>query len=118
MRVAYLQADSGDISLTIPSTFKLDFRNDRAEVLAAEADGNPVLTKATYGKGTVYFCALPVELAMSQQPGVSYTPDQFPYWKMYETISQEVRNARVLHVEEPHIGITEHPSMRIQRLQS
>jgi hypothetical protein len=108
--VAYLQADSGDISLTIPSTFKLDFRNDRAEVLAAEADGNPVLTKARYGKGTVYFCALPVELAMSQQPGVSYNPEEFPYWKMYETISEEARNARVLHVDEPHIGITEHPS--------
>ncbi|NQX58639.1 cellulase family glycosylhydrolase [Paenibacillus qinlingensis] len=106
--VAYLQGDSGDIPLTIPSTFKLDFRNDRAEVLAAEADGNPVLTKATYGKGTVYFCALPVELAMSQQPGVSYNPDQFPYWKMYETISQEARNARVLHVKEPQIGLTEH----------
>ncbi|WP_246302629.1 glycoside hydrolase 5 family protein [Paenibacillus plantarum] len=108
--VAYLQADSGDIPLTIPSTFKLDFRNDRAEVLAAEADGNPVLTKATYGQGIVYFCALPLELAMSQQPGVSYNPEQFPYWKMYETISREARGARVLHVNEPQIGITEHPS--------
>lgn len=108
--VAYLQGNRGNIPLTIPSKFKLDFRNDRGEVLAAEADGNPVLTKASYGKGTVYFCALPVELAMSQQPGVSYNPEQFPYWRMYETISQEARNARVLHVNEPHIGITEHPS--------
>ncbi|MGQ7885471.1 glycoside hydrolase 5 family protein [Paenibacillus sp. WC2504] len=106
--IAFLQTESGEIPLTLPSAFKLDFRNDRAEVLAAEADGNPVLTKASYGKGTVYFCALPVELAMSQQAGVSYKPEQFPYWKMYEFISEEARSARVVQVKDPQIGLTEH----------
>ncbi|WNR42751.1 cellulase family glycosylhydrolase [Paenibacillus roseipurpureus] len=106
--IAILGDENGGIPLTLPSTFKLDFRNDRAEVLAAEADGNPVLTKATYGKGTVYFCALPVELAMSQQPGVSFKPEQYPYWKMYEVISKDARSARVVQVNEPHVGLTEH----------
>ncbi|MBC8081398.1 MAG: beta-mannanase, partial [Gorillibacterium sp.] len=102
--------------LTLPGTFKLEFSNDRAEILAAEPDGNPVLTKASYGKGWVYFCSLPLELAMSQQPGVSYQPDKFPFWRMYETISREVLNVRVLHVNEPLIGITEHPSDESSRI--
>ncbi|RTE09211.1 glycoside hydrolase 5 family protein [Paenibacillus whitsoniae] len=106
--IAILQDEHGDIPLSIPSTFKLDFSNDCAEVLAVETDGNPVLTKATYGKGTVYFCALPLELAMSTQPGVSYTPELYPYWKLYEVISRDVRSNRVVQVKEPHIGVTEH----------
>ncbi|CAK4828124.1 unnamed protein product [Aphanomyces euteiches] len=107
--VAILRGEAGDISLHLPGAFKLEFRNDRAEILASEADGNPVLTKASYGKGWVYFCALPLELAMSQQTGVGYQPQEFPYWRMYEAISLEACDVRVLHVNEPQIGITEHP---------
>lgn len=102
--------DAGDkITIKpIPSSFKLAYRNDRAEVLACEEDGNPVLTKSFYGKGTVYFCSLPLELAMSQQPGVSYKPEQYPYWRIYERISRETRDKRIVTVEEPDVGITEH----------
>lgn len=106
---AILETDEGSIEIkSIPSMFKLDFRIDRAEVLAAEPDGNPVLTKSTYGKGTVYFCSLPIELAMSQQPGVSYQSEEYPYHKMYEAISREARQSRILSVNEPRVGITEH----------
>jgi hypothetical protein len=99
--------DSG-VTLSVPSTFKLDYRNDRAEILAAETDGNPVLTKASYGKGVVYYCALPVELTMTQSEGVSHQPEKHPYFHIYETISKEVRGTRALQVREPHVAVTEH----------
>ncbi|ANE45096.1 beta-mannanase [Paenibacillus swuensis] len=105
---AVLKGADGDVGLKLPGSFKLEYRNDRAEVLAAEPDGNPVLTKASYGKGTVYFCSLPLELAMSQQTGVSYKPDEFPYWKMYDSITKEIRHERVVTVDVPQVGITEH----------
>ncbi|QGQ98424.1 beta-mannanase [Paenibacillus psychroresistens] len=114
--VAILKHKKGDIALNFPGAFKLEFSNDRAEILASEADGNPVLTKASYGKGWVYFCSLPLELAMTQRTGVSYQPLEFPYWRMYEAISREVRAMRVLQVDEPHIGITEHPADEISQL--
>ncbi|MGG1554688.1 glycoside hydrolase 5 family protein [Paenibacillus ferrarius] len=90
------------------SQFRLDFRCDRAEVLAVEADGNPVLVRTAYGKGTIFFCSLPVELAMAQQPEVSYLPEQTPYWRVYEAISSEARSKRLLAIDSPHVGTTEH----------
>lgn len=106
--VAILGGVDGATELKLPGTFKLEFRNDRAKVLAAEPDGNPVLTKASYGQGTVYFCALPVEMAMTQQTGTSYKPEEHPYWKVYEAISGELRSRRIISVDEPNLGITEH----------
>jgi Cellulase (glycosyl hydrolase family 5) len=103
-----LKSASGDVTLPLQGAFKLDYRNDRSEVLAAEADGNPVLTRATYGKGTVYFCSLPVELTFTQREGASHQPEKHPYFHIYETISKEVRGTRALQVREPHVAVTEH----------
>jgi hypothetical protein len=95
-------------NLKIPSQFKLEYKNERAEVLAVEHDGNPALVKSSYGKGTVYYCSLPVELAIAQQPGIANKPDKAPYWRMYEAISREARNGRIIAVDAPNVGITEH----------
>lgn len=96
-------------ALSLSSEFRLDLLVDRAEVLATEADGNPVLTRATYGQGVVYFCALPVELNLVQIKGVSRQAEQMPLWRLYEAISTGARSTRVVQVENPYIGITEHP---------
>lgn len=101
---------AGDAArLMIPSTFKLDYRIERAEVLAAEPDGNPVLVKSSYGQGTVFYCSLPVELALSEQPGAANHPEEYPYWRMYEAISKEARGRRIVAADVPNVGITEHP---------
>lgn len=105
-----LSAGTGDAQMVIPASFKLTFRNDRAAVLAEEPDGNPVLTKASYGKGTVYFLSVPVELAMVQGKETSYRTENHPYWKLYEAISADVRSSsRVVRTDAPNWGITEHP---------
>lgn len=69
--VAYLQDELGDIPLHcqahsswILATIVLPYWLQKRMAI-------PFLAKSSYGKGVVYFCALPLELAMSQQPGVS-----------------------------------------------
>jgi len=104
-----LNANGRTANLRIPSSFKLEYKNERAEVLAAEPDGNPALVKSAYGQGTVYYCALPVELALAQQPGAANKPDQYPFWTIYEAMSRQVRSHRAVAVDAPNTGITEHP---------
>lgn len=95
--------------ITVPSSFRWTLRCDRAETLAAEADGNPVLTRASYGKGTVYLMSLPIELAMTLGKETCSRPDPNPYWKIYRAISEETTRGRILRKEDPLVGITEHP---------
>jgi hypothetical protein len=111
-----MNAEGESVKVVIPSQFKLDFRNDRAEILAAEPDGNPVFTRSSYGEGTVFFSALPLELAMSQQTGVSYKPEQFPFYRFYEVISAKAREGRTLASGNPQVGITEHEENEGQRI--
>ncbi|MBP3961889.1 glycoside hydrolase 5 family protein [Paenibacillus lignilyticus] len=95
--------------ISVPSSFRWTFGSVRAEVLATEEDGNPVLTRAAYGKGTVYFMSLPVELAITQGKETCSKPGENPYWKIYRAISREAVGGRVLSKEDPLVGVTEHP---------
>ncbi len=96
-------------SFRIASPIKWDLRNQGAEVLASEADGNPAFTRCRYGKGTVYFLTVPLETFLIQQPGVFHEPAAIPFRRFYEEISAEARKARVLQTISPSVGITEHP---------
>lgn len=98
----------GDAPVQVPATFRLDYSVDRAEVLTTEEDGNPVLVTTTYGRGRVYFCALPIELVMATEPGISRAPDTHPLWRLYEAISTDQRATRALQVSSPELAVTEH----------
>jgi hypothetical protein len=103
------QGLDGEVSITLSGSFKLEYRANRAEVLGVEqADGNVAFSKAAYGKGTVYFFSLPLELEMTRRAETAYRPDEVPYWKVYEIISRELRSQRVIAVHNPYIGVTEH----------
>jgi hypothetical protein len=97
------------VNLSIPAAFRLELEAVHGEVLATEADGNIVFSKAAYGKGVIYFLSLPIELAMAQQQETSYQPQELPYWKIYQTVKASVSSSKVAAVENPNIGITEHP---------
>ncbi|WP_240633269.1 glycoside hydrolase 5 family protein [Paenibacillus montanisoli] len=108
-KAALLATDEQDSTITVPSSFRWTLRCDRAEVLAAEEDGNPVLTRASYGKGTVYFMSLPIELAMTMGKETCSSPDVNPYWRMYREVAREAASGRILSKEDPLVGLTEHP---------
>lgn len=92
----------------VVGSFKLGVRAVRAEVLAAEADGNPVFTVVEYGKGRVFFLSLPLELDLIRRPEACYKTDEFPFWTIYAEFSRRARADRAVQGSYPLIGITEH----------
>jgi hypothetical protein len=96
----------GKPSLPISGPFRLNATAPKDEVLGAEADGNPVFSCHTFGKGKVFFLACPIETALVGRPG-SFTAE--PYWKIYRHLFQAVPSKRAVTRQSPSIGITEHP---------
>ena len=86
--------------------FRLHLATTRAEVLGREVDGNPVFTRATWGKGAIYFLSVPIEKELTQTPG-SFDPPQ-TVWQIYRHMAQPFMADRVVSKEHPQIGITEH----------
>lgn len=96
------------ISVPLSTPFRLALRATRAEVLAAESDGNPLLTRAALGRGWVYFLAGSPEKALLGQPG-AFAPDAAPVWDLYRQVAASARRGRVIQTRTAaQVGITEH----------
>jgi len=106
--VLTLRGRDGHVGFRLSGSFKLDVRAARAEVLATEADGNPVFTVCSYGRGRIYFLSLPLETELIRRPEASYRTEEFPYWTIYRELSRAARADRAIQCEHPLIGITEH----------
>lgn len=83
---------------------KLTLKPCGAEVLLTEEDGCPALTKFAYGKGTVYFCTVPMEKGYSEGFGKEDEKYRVPYDIIAENMPLALRR------DNPTIGITEHIS--------
>ncbi len=103
-------------AFTLPADYRVNLRPLRAEVLAAEADGNPVLTVAPLGQGTVYYCNLPVEIALTRTPGAFHAPNAAPWWHLYRHIAAGVLADRAAGSTSPHVILTEHDLAPDRRL--
>jgi len=90
------------------SGVRLALRATRAQVLAAEADGNPVFTCARHGKGRIYFLSVPIERHLSETPGGFYGAQAQPFWQFYQQIGEEILTRQVLRRGNPFLGVTEH----------
>lgn len=88
---------------------KLALKSTGARVLGSEADGNPLFTCNAYGRGRIYFLGVPLELALSQQPGGFYGPEAQPFYAIYQEIARPIQSDRAVSKDLPDIGITEHP---------
>lgn len=77
-----------------------------AEVILRNEDGNPVLLKNKYGKGTIYFVSFDLE-------GNAFTPkDSFnkdPYYLIYREVAKEIIQAKPVVVKDRNLGITINP---------
>jgi hypothetical protein len=96
--------------------FKAGFRATRATVLGREADGNPAFTVAPYGRGRVYFLAVPLEMTLAQTPGAFHAAAAAPCWRLYQHMAGSVLKHRAVRKSHPLVGLTEHrvdPSRRI-----
>jgi hypothetical protein len=78
-------------------------------VLAREADGSPALTRVAYGKGTIYFLTIPVEMELANTPGAFHSDAAPPAWQLYRYLAEPFLAHRIARKDNPFIGITEHP---------
>ena len=97
---------AGQPTFTTHAPFRLRLEPTRAEVLGREADGNPVFTRAAWGKGTIYFLSAPIEKELTQTPGSFDAPQSV--WQIYRHMAQPFMADRVAQKDHPQIGITEH----------
>ena len=89
-------------------TFKVDFRATRATVLGREGDGNPAFTVAPYGKGRVYFLAVPMEMTLTQTPGNFHSESAPPCWRLYQHMADDLLKGRAVRKSHPMVALTEH----------
>lgn len=102
--------------MTLRSPFRLELLPEGAQVLAAEADGNPAFTVHEVGKGRVLFLSVPLELALAETPG-AFDPDTAPpYHGFYRAAAAGLSRAKVASQDVPTVGLTEHVLDKTTRL--
>lgn len=98
------------------SPFRLTMRSVGAEVLAREADGNPVFLRNRCGRGMVYLLTVPLELNLGGRPGAFHKAAE-PAWRsFYKPFSERVTAKRLVRTENPLLTLTEHPDPAAPRL--
>ncbi len=93
-------------NLPYRKTYQAMFNPTRAEVLAAQEDGNPLFTVASYGKGRVYFLNFPLEEMMLTQENAFKMGFHTLYGKVME---DETLPKKAIRRENPLVGLTIHP---------
>lgn len=91
-----------------PGLFQLRLESRGADILAADADGNPMFTRFALDRGRVFFFNFGLEAALSLQPGCfdDSAPD---YHRVYQTIARQIIRQRLMP-KPPHksLILTEH----------
>ena len=103
-----IEGIDGLTSIPNRGTFKVNFHATRATVLGREGDENPAFTVASYGKGRVYFLAVPLEMTLTQTPGAFHAAAASPCWRLYQFMAGTVLTCRAVHKSHPLLGLTEH----------
>ena len=94
---------------TIPAEVKTYLNVLSGEVLAREADGNPVFVRNKFGKGWCYLLTVPMEKAAGNIPGAFHKPEQPAWRKFYAPLAEHVKSRRRITCENPLVTLTEHP---------
>ena len=107
---------AGAPALRSGGPFRLNLEPCGAEVLGAEPDGNPAFTCTRLGRGRIYFLTVPLELELARTPGAFAGPQAQDCWRIYRHFAEPCLRRRVVRVESPVVGVTEHPLDRGSRV--
>ncbi|MDX9980714.1 MAG: hypothetical protein RBU25_11885, partial [Lentisphaeria bacterium] len=89
------------------SPYRLELVPEGAEILAAEPDGNPVLSRFRRGRGTIWLLTCPVESHLAGKPG-AFAPGAPPFWRIYQAVAETALVQRLVRRREPQLTLTEH----------
>lgn len=90
------------------SPLRLTLEARGAEVLAAEADGNPVFTRHSYGEGEIYLMVAPMEKTLANTPRAFDGEGAAPFYRLYQAFAAKALEKRVLRTGAPFVTATEH----------
>ena len=110
IRTAPAIVDFDGEKFTIPAEMKTSLNVLDAEVLACEADGNPVFVRKKYGNGWCYLMTLPLEKAIGNVPGAFHKPEQPAWRKFYAPLAEHISSRRRVSCSNPLVTLTEHPT--------
>ena len=82
---------------------------DSCEVLATAKGNRPVYVRNSYGKGWIYFLAIPLELQLTDTPNAFRDEKSAPYYRFYESFATVAASKRAVKSTNPMVLTTEHP---------
>ncbi len=99
----------GSHTFTLGSTYRYNIESvaDTCEVLARGGDGRPVYVCNRYGKGKIYFLTFPLEVLISDRPGIFKSENCTPYYEFYKAFAGDA-DERVSVGGNPCVLTTEH----------
>jgi hypothetical protein len=103
------QFTRGGVQYAIDAPFRLALLCDDAEILATEADGNPVYIRHAFGRGEVYLLTLPLERYLAGRAGAFHRPGEAPWFELYRAFAGRVLAQRAVRSSHPLVTLTEHP---------
>ena len=101
-----IQAEFGGEVLDFHVRTRLILRAVDSEVVLRDTEGRIVLTRKQSGKGTIYFCALPVEKECITHSG---SVDK-NYFELYRIVAKDICEARALRSTDRFVTVTLHPN--------
>ena len=101
----------GGVAHASPTRWRLELSaGEHAEVLAAESDGNPVLTRHPLGDagGEAWLLSFPVEAESATTPGALGPAQEKDLGGVYRAFARGVDTGRVATARHPRLGLSEH----------
>ncbi len=104
---ASLETNGSKLTLNPIWSYKAESVN--AEILAKDAEGNPLFVKHAYGKGTVYFLASALEMQLMKDKSPFFNENSEDYYKIYELCGKDILKNRAVRSNDRYINVSEHP---------
>lgn len=95
--------------LTLATTWSYNTEKVDGEVLAKDAEGNPLFVKHSYGKGEVYLLTSHLEIQLMTAKAPFFKESSEDYYKVYEFIGERVLASKAVRSNDRYINVTEHP---------
>ena len=103
-----LEFSSHGVKFRLESGIKYVLKAQGAEVLIAEADGNPVFLKYQLGQGCVYLLTAPLERFLTQTPGSFHNSEALPFYCLYADFAEPWLKQRLARTTQALVTLTEH----------
>lgn len=91
----------------VPAERRLLIDPKGTTVLAREEDGNPVFLKSSYGKGSIYLLALPLETVLTTTTG-AFDKGKPACAAIYKYVAAPLIAQRIVQQTHSSVGVTEH----------